>query len=171
VRRRALALACGAAGWGTLTVALATTIAPAATGCATHQCDASSLEWTTGDWIDDNTWETNDVTGRWIPYEGNATLTITWANADGRPTPKTSRVPYAVDPYVGVEEDGGDNPNQDDLDAGSNFISAAGSLVEYLTWNMNRVVVLNSTCAKYNARFVIHFPPLQSDTGAAASAH
>lgn len=164
MRRRAVALACGAAGWGALTVAVATTIAPAATGCATHQCDASSLAWTTGDWIDANTWETSNVTGKWMPYDGNATITISWTRPDGR-------VPYSVEPYVGVANDGGDNPNQDDIDGGDNFINGAGALVEYLDWNTSHVILLNSTCASYVARFVIHFPPLPSDASATATAN
>jgi hypothetical protein len=165
-KRTTVALAWGVAGWAALTIAFATTVAPATTGCATHQCDPSHFTWTTGDWIDENTWETSDINGRWMRYDGNATVTIQWSShPDGR-------VPYWVDASIGLEEDGGDNPNGGgDDDGGSNFVPGAGSVVEFLTYGTskeNHVIVLNNTCADYLARFVIHFPPRESDAAASS---
>ncbi len=167
--RTTVALAWGAAGWTAMTIALATTVAPATTGCTTHQCDPQQpLAWATGDWIDENTWETSDINAPWMPFHGNTTVTITWSHPDGR-------VPYWVDASVGIAEDAGDNPNGGgDNDGGSNFIPAAGSVVEFLTYGTtkeNHVIVLNNTCAFYLARFIVHFPPRESDASAAATAH
>jgi hypothetical protein len=145
-----------------MALAFATTVIPAATGCMTHQCDASTLTWTTGDWIDPDTWETSDINGRWIPFDGNQTLTIKWT-ANGGP----ARTPYDVTPTIGVVENDAPNPNQNDGDAGSSFTPVAGQGVEYLHWAADGVVVLNNSCASYLARFIIRFKPVPVDASAA----
>ncbi len=162
--RRATALACGAVGYGAVVLGLTTTIVPAATGCTTHQCDAHSLDWRTGHWIDDNTWETSELDEPWIPYDGNSTVTITWDNPDGSSTPNATRCPYNISPYIGVSSDGRETGNGDP-DAGNNFSPGAGAEVEYLDWTKSHVTVLNNTCSPYLARFVIEFP----DAGTAAA--
>jgi hypothetical protein len=144
-----------------MTLAFATTVMPAATGCMTRQCTGSTLTWTTGDWIDQDTWETNDVNGPWIPYDGNETLTIKWTNPDGGP----ARTVFDVTPYIGVVGSGASNPNQDNDDGGTNFTWGAGQVVENLHWTEDSVVVLNNSCAPYLARFIIFFRPLPVDAG------
>ena len=167
VSRPAAALACGAVGWAAMTLAFATTVVPAATGCTTRTCDSSSGTWKTGDWIDENTWETSNVNGAWMPYRGNETITIFVNGPDGRDA-GSGPPPYSVESYIGFVEDGGDHPNSDDTDAGNNFTPGAGAEVEYLDWSHDRVVVLNNTCATYVARFVIHFPPSEADASSNA---
>jgi hypothetical protein len=171
VRRRAAALACGFVGCGTLAFALGTTVAPVA-GCNTRQCDGNTTDWTTGHWLDANTWETGDVNDPWIPLDGNSTVNIYWYGMNPS-AHDPARDVFNVSSYVGVSANCQNTPNGN-IDAGDSFINGTGQPVEYLGWpapgQPQRITVLNNSCACYLTRFVVQFVPLGDDAGTAAEA-
>jgi hypothetical protein len=169
VRRRAAALACSVVGCGAVAFALGTSVAPV-TGCNTRQCDGNTTNWTTGHWLDANTWETGDVNDPWIPLDGNSTVNIYWYGMDPS-AQDPARDVYNVSSFVGAVDNGQKTPNGA-IDAGNTFINGSGQPVEYLGWpapgQPQRVTVFNDSCASYLTRFVVQFVPLGDDAAAAA---
>jgi hypothetical protein len=138
---------------------------PSATGCTTNQCDPNTAQYPDGDggdgrvgeMVDENTYETSPVqqpvggsgsSEPWIRYPGNVTLTVRFPPAAVAVI--GPRSPVWIDAYVGVSA----QPNAPD----SNFTQASGGLVETYSWSPAGFIALNSTCASYYARFVVHFP-------------
>jgi hypothetical protein len=152
--RRPRTIACGAA--GACVIGTAVTAVPVAS-CTTSQCDSSTAHFNGGHMIDDSTYETNGVDEDWIPYPPNVTLMVDYSSVVG-----ANRVIVWIDPYIGISK----LPNQPD----SNFINASGAVVEYVSWSGTGFRALNTTCASYFARFVVHFAPVSGDDAGAEGA-
>jgi hypothetical protein len=156
---------------------------PIGIGCATHQCDPSSYVFCPaqcasnpganpvlcpancvpgGDVIDENTYETNPIAGPWLPYPHMVTIQVIF------PEQFQQRIPFEIDPYVGVSSDADPDPNG----PGNNWVVASGQLALLFFAGPasgagpGGFSVNNGTCADYAARFVVHFLPEGSDAGA-----
>ena len=128
----------------------------AATGCTTHQCDTSSYTFTQGDWIDENTYETNPINGTWLPYPPNVFVTIQF------PPPfndNATRLPVAVFTYVGTSATPADDVNSD------SWTPASGQLALYAFINGGGMLVQNGTCGDYSMRTVVQFAPVDGGGG------
>jgi len=141
---------------------------PSATGCTTTQCDPKPGSYGGGEMVDENTYETSPIedpdagpdSGElWISYQGNETLTVTFP--DAAVAVIGHRKPEGIEAYVGTAPQPNDTP-------GANFTSISGGLVEFYDAGSGGFSVLNNTCSKYYARFVVHFPEVPS-TGPDAS--
>lgn len=160
-RRRGRVLACGVAGAGAVACAVAVTV-PAATGCYTHQCDASAYDYSGGFMPDSTTWESNEIDQPWLNYGPNATVRIHFP-------PSIGRAPTDVHVYVGT----GTEPNG----PGYNYSEASGQLAIVNFLSPSGMWVTNGSCADYYAWVVVHFLPPSlvlfggtTGTGAAAGA-
>jgi hypothetical protein len=134
---------------GGVSALVAEAAAPAAaTGCTTHQCDPSTVEFDGGRVVGD-IYETNDWDEDWIPYPGQVTIHVKF--------PRTMpRAPLSVDSYVGT----GPNPNGGPkFEAGQSWAPSAGGLSILFFLDQTGFFVSNTTCAYYYARFVVHFAP------------
>jgi hypothetical protein len=144
-----------------------------AAGCYTHACDAVQQAFDGGCMVDDSTYETNGFDEDWIRYPPNVTLTVTYpsdpvasCSPNAASTTRLShRVPVSIEPYVGTSI----TPNQPN-DSGINFTSASGGVVEFSSVGSTGFTAVNSTCALYFARFVVHFAPVSSVDAAMATA-
>lgn len=141
-----MTIALGAGGASAVGAALWMTALPA-TGCYTHMCDPSTATFGDGRMVDDDTYETNGFDEPWIPYPPNVTLIVTFPPSVG-----VDRVPVSIEPYLGISI----TPNESN-DSGVNFTNAAGGVVEYHSLSGTGFQALNTTCARYFARFVVHF--------------
>jgi len=155
-RRRGRVLACGVAGAGAVACAVAVTV-PAATGCYTHQCDASSYDYAPGvagylgHMVDANTFETSGWDETWMNYPGMVTVNVRFPYDVGR-------APTSIKGYVGT----GDTPNSPlggDFQGGENWVETSGQLAEYFFAGSGGFSVSNASCASYFARFVVSFVP------------
>jgi hypothetical protein len=154
VRERKTVRARAATSAGAVVLAFSSMALPAAPGCTTHQCDPSTFHFPAPDggglrgrMIDANTYETNGFDEDWIPYGPNVTLIVDYSSVV-----PPDRVPLDVEPYLAVSI----SPN----DGSSSFVNAAGGLVQYAFINGAGFTVVNTTCATYFARFVVHFEPV-----------
>lgn len=156
--RAAVALGAGSA--GAIGGALWVAAAPLA-GCYTHQCDPSAVTYDGGEMVDENTYETTPFVvppdgGGWLSYPPNVTLTVNFPPSVG-----VNRAPVSIDAYIGTSGTP-DEPS----DAGGNFTTASGALVEYSVLNDGGFQVLNATCSTgYYARFVVHFAAVDATPG------
>jgi hypothetical protein len=134
------------------------------TGCATHQCDASSSG------VDDSkqpvtpvngtyTWDSAEHHG-WITYGGNETIKFTLP-AD---FPSTSTPGFTLSAFVSTGTD--QSP-----EGGGQFVEAAGQLAEFQALTRNSFQVFNDTCATYYLRVVatVTMQPAPVDAGADAT--
>jgi hypothetical protein len=174
VRKRPAVVACAALGCGGLALALASA-GPAATGCTTHQCDQSSLDWVDGFMLDENTYVTSAMDSDWIPFRGNSTIRI-WF-----PVQVLGRVPLIPVVTVGLDQ----TPNGGAAFVpGDNYTFGAGQLALLNSLNTGDagpdgglvhdmvdggsygggMSVSNSTCASYFARVEVQFVPLDGGT-------
>src|SRR5689334_18609808 len=103
-------------------VALAASSVPAVSGCTTHRCDTTCVQYggtpaapcvagatddqgnatTVGDVFrdgDDYVWESSPMNGTWLDYPGERTYVFYW------PPPMQGLVPYDVQAYVATEAD------------------------------------------------------------------
>ncbi len=158
--RWAAAIACGAGSVGAIGAVLWMAAIPSVAGCYTHQCDPSAVSFDGGSMVDQDTYETNGFDEQWLAYPPNVTLTVNFPPSLG-----ANRVPLSVDAYIGTTS----TPNAPN-DSGINFTSGAGGVVEYSALNGTSLRVINSTCAFYYARFVVHFVPVAADDASADDA-
>ncbi|MGA7118699.1 MAG: hypothetical protein WBY94_01305 [Polyangiaceae bacterium] len=145
----ALGAGCAASIGGALWIAAAAPV----TGCYTHACDPSAVTYDGGEMVDDNTYETTPFVpdgGSWIWYPHNVTLTVNFPPSVGV---GVNRDPVTIDAYVGTT-----GTPDEPIEAGGNFTTASGALIEYSYLNDAGFQVVNATCADYYARFVVHFP-------------
>jgi hypothetical protein len=162
---------------------------PATTGCTTHQCDPSTTDVypfmadpvppamddagcmdDAGDvgprdfMIDENTFVTTRLDGRWLNFPGNGTLRI-WF-----PPEVAGRTPLAPTALVGI---GPCADGQFARDSGVNFAPAAGSLSEFNDVNTRFTTtdagnfggsfeVTNVTCQFYYGYFQVSFAALDA---------
>jgi hypothetical protein len=157
----ALGAGCAASIGGALWIAAAAPV----TGCYTHTCDPSAVTYDGGEMVDENTYETTPFVivtdgGSWLSYPPNVTLTVNFPPSVG-----VNRVPVSIDAYVGTTGTP-DEPS----DAGGNFTTASGALVEYSVLNDAGFQVVNATCADYYARFVVHFAAVDASEAAPGDA-
>jgi hypothetical protein len=148
-RRRRLRHALG----GALLAAVgALALAPVAAtpACTTHQCDGSSVSITTGRMVDPDTWESSAVDEPWLDYPGERLYFISYPYDVHRP-------PVSSEAYVAL----GPTSN---TTSGENWVEAAGNLAEFSYLSSAGFLVKNDTCARYYARFVVHFAPA-ADSG------
>ena len=169
---KARVIALGSAGAIAVAVACATAM-PAATGCSTHQCDVSCVDfgWVPppggpfppctvnpqpfGDWWrngDEVVWESGPPQGPWLDFPGNRFYHI--AFPPDFPAALAGTFPDAWYAWVSVEQDAQDP-------TGSNVL-AAGELAEFTAVSPTGFTVLNNTCAEYSLRIEVHahVPPL-----------
>jgi hypothetical protein len=126
--------------------AAATALVP---GCTTRECSLSSYTYTGGRMVTPNEYETNDWNERWIPYPGDVTVNVQFP-------PGVRRQPITITGYVGTS----DTPNGGvDFEGGENWAIASGQLVEAFSVTDTGFSVMNNSCAKYSARFVVDFAP------------
>jgi hypothetical protein len=114
----------------------------AATGCATHQCDASFTALPPGGTVtsagDTVIWESAPLAGPWVDFPGAKTLFF------GFPAPFAGNQPTVVTAYESADAN---NPQ-------SNFIQATGVNAEFSTVTPDGLLVTNATCAAYSLRIV-----------------
>jgi hypothetical protein len=136
---------------------------PTVSGCTTHQCDTTCVQYggtpaapcvagatddqgnalTVGDVFrdgDDYVWESSPMTGPWLDYPGERTYVFYW------PPPMQGIVPYDIQAYVATDADA--------QAGGVGWINATGGLAEMSQVNGVGVTILNATCAEYFVRVV-----------------
>lgn len=122
-------------------------------GCYGRNCEGTSglygMKPGEGRMIDENTWESSPMDGRWLHYSsGHIWFFEVPALGD--------RTPYRVETYLSpIEEPNVFKPDR----APSNFTIAGGNLAELSGVGPNRFVVRNGTCAEYFVRVVVEVPP------------
>lgn len=110
-----------------------------------------------GRMIDENTWESSPVDGRWLPYPRQRVYVLDIPELGGR-------TPQLVLPYISAAED--------PLNQRANWTLAGGNLSELFGVRPNGLDVKNGTCADYNLRLVVvaaPFPPEPSADGGVAT--
>jgi hypothetical protein len=129
-------------------------------GCTTHQCDTSFADFTGGEWVDADTWESSDWNGVWIPYPGMVTIRVHFPDGN-------TRMPDSIQGYVGTgPSPNGDVPNG--YQPGDIFTEMSGQLGTLTFVDPTGFNVSNGTCASYYARFVVHFPSAPVEDGGTA---
>lgn len=122
-------------------------------GCYGRNCDGSvdnfGDEPGEGRMIDENTWESAAIDGKWLFFPG-ARIYFFNVPALG------DRKPYQITPYLSPVED----PNVFHPErAPANFANGGGNLTELSGVDRNRFVVRNGTCADYWLRVVVDLEP------------
>jgi hypothetical protein len=122
-------------------------------------CAPGQYDFTSGDWIDADTYESNAIAATWLDYSGNTTVILHY--------PDTGRVPHAIDTYV--------SSSASPTDGGQGWELASGDEALVLSVGATRSFVRNATCTHAYARFEVHFPPASAgdagaDTGADSGA-
>ena len=149
-RTRGHRLALGAGGAAFVAIAVTVTVPTTTTGCTTHQCDTSQATYSGGIWTDAYTYETSDLDGDWIPFPGQVTLNVVFPPRGASP----QRAVTSIESYVGT----GVSPNGGaDFQGGELNVPGAGQLTEFFFISSSGFFVANASCAKYFARFVVHF--------------
>jgi hypothetical protein len=118
------------------------------TGEAGLACAAGQYDWSGGDWIDADTYESNAIAAPWLDYPGNTTVILHY--------PDTGRIPHAVDTYV--------SPSANPTDGGPGWELASGDEALVVSVGSSRALVRNATCTQAYARFEVHFPPADAGT-------
>lgn len=156
-RRGRLALAaCGVATTSALACALATALATPA--CLTRACDPSQeifgLKEGEGRLLDEDTWESSPLDGKWLPYPHQRTWVLFYGGY------MKGRTPTSVQVFLSADE----RPNQ----AGSNFTQGGGDVVKMYNVTSDSMGLVNGTCADYFVRVVVKAPrfPPPADAGA-----
>lgn len=136
----------------------------AATGCATHLCDTSAVDYFGGFMLDRDTFVTSRLGDPWIDYQGNETVRI-WF-----PKEVAGRIPKGL-PLGAVGTDATPNGGPS-FEGGDSYVSASGQLAYYNFLNTNMQTTpggvvtgggfwaTNGTCAKYFAYFQVNFVPV-----------
>ena len=130
-------------------------VAPFLPGCFTRACDGDWVDFGKnageGMLVDQNTWQTSPIDGKWIPYPHQRTYHFDVGPTLGLRTPKDIIV------YIsGVETPNGFN---------GDFTLASGSPAELSFLYPGTVSVHNDTCADYYMRTEIRVAPW-GDSGA-----
>ncbi len=156
-RRGRLALAaCGV----TTTAAMACALATAAVtpACLTRACDPSQelygLKEGEGRLLDEDTWESSPLDGKWLPYPHQRTWVLFYGAY------MKGRTPSSVEVFLSADE----RPNQ----AGSNFTQGGGDVVKMYNVTSDSMGLVNGTCADYFVRVVVKAPRFPAEAGAGA---
>lgn len=112
-------------------------------GCYGHNCDGTYETFGQvpgqGVTIDKNTWESNEISERWLDFPRLRTWTLFMQGFEGR-------TPQVVIPYVSAQE----SPL-----VGGNFTIGAGNIAQIYSAENGHLVVQNGTCADYYLRVVV----------------
>jgi hypothetical protein len=137
-------------------------LSPAAWGCSTHQCDASTGDASGGQATEFDgtwTWQSSSIQTGWMPYNGNETITFTLPATF---LPSTSTPGFTLAAYVSTGSDQW-------ADGGGQFVGGGGQLAEFQIIDARRFTVFNDTCANYYLRVVVTaYGPAPVDAGADA---
>ena len=120
---------------------------------AAAPCTPVQTDWTQGDFVDPDTWESNPVAAPWVEYQGNTTIFLYY--------PDTGRMPHAVDTYVSS----GASP----VDGGQGWEPATGDEAMVVALDTSHAAVRNGTCKHEWARFEVRFPPGSTDASTDAA--
>ena len=144
-------------------------LAAATNGCFGRECDAvySITQPLDGYLIDEDTWESNPMSGDWMEFGGQQYWTIQLGKLG-------NREPDWIVGYISNQQ------KAVVLDANGNkilraFTPAGGNVFELSNSSSASITVHNNTCAQYYLRVVIHATPRKpsldagSDTGDASS--
>ncbi len=155
-RTRLVAGVCGLATASTLACAAVFVSAFATPACLTRACDPSQktfgLEPGEGRLLDEDTWESSPLDGKWLPYPHQRTWVIYYGGY------MKGRKPSSIDVFLAADE----RPNQ----AGSNFTVGGGDVVKMYNVTDDSMGLANGTCADYFVRVVVHAPRAAADAGA-----
>lgn len=154
-RGRLAVAACGVTTTAALACALATVTATPA--CLTRACDPSQelfgLKEGEGRLLDEDTWESSPLDGKWLPYPHQRTWVLFYGGY------MKGRTPTSVQVFLSADE----RPNQ----AGSNFTQGGGDVVKMYNVTSDSMGLVNGTCADYFVRVVVKAPrfPAPADAG------
>jgi hypothetical protein len=139
--------------------------APASAGCTTHQCDAApNINWTSGDAIDDNTYETNPLylldggSPPWVPFPHAQVVVLDFGPPFVCPGCPQRQI-ASTEVYIGTSSCDACSPNLGSN--GDNWTQSSGNLAELFFASPGGLVIRNSTCADYVMRAVVHFDPVE----------
>lgn len=128
-------------------------LAAATTACFGRECDAvfSVTQPLDGELIDEDTWESNPMSGDWMEFGGQQYWTFQLGKLG-------NREPDWVVGYISNQQ------KSVVLDANGNkifraFTPAGGNVFELSNVSAGSITVHNNTCAQYYLRVVIHAPP------------
>lgn len=126
--------------------------------CLTRACDPSQglfgLKEGEGRLLDEDTWESSPLDGKWLPYPHQRTWVLFYGGY------MKGRTPTSVEVFLSADE----HPNQ----AGSNFTQGGGDVVKMYNVTSDSMGLVNGTCADYFVRVVVHAPRLPAPGADAA---
>jgi hypothetical protein len=149
-------------------------------GCYGRQCDGDVQSWgptpddmaaaatagdggldgavaerlTQGHLVDPNTWESNDVNSKWLPYLHARTWHFYYPQLG-------VRQPDQVTAYISANE----NPNM----TADTFITGGGNVAKFYSVFAGGATLANDSCADFFVRVVVHVPPY-ADAGTSTDA-
>jgi hypothetical protein len=134
-----------------------------ASGCYTHDCDATNVPYTQGDLrVTDGiylyeTTPPGPVGPVWLNFAGLETLVVTYPPDIAATLSEAGVTPATWEAWTGTS----DAANAE----GGNNAFAAGNAAEFSNVTTTGFAVTNAACASYSARFVVTFWPPPVDAG------
>ena len=123
--------------------------------CYGRNCEGAQftygLDAGEGEMLDENTWESNPVTGTWLTFPRQHSYVFS--------IPFGGRTPYDVTPYVSGQP----------VPTTGNWTIGSGNLTEQ-NWSPNQALIINDTCSDYYLRIVAKAAPFGPSDGGATPA-